>query len=125
MATILIIDDDPVILKLVKDTLSTRGYQVITAPDARLGLRIMLKEQPDLAILDYLMPDRDGLSLLKDIRAVPDLRLIPIIMLTGSTNPDVVSKAIQLGVTDFLAKPILIFQLLERVEKVLQKRKNN
>jgi CheY-like chemotaxis protein len=122
MATILVVDDDPVILKLVKETLLTRGYIVNTAPDARQGLNLMLKDPPDLAILDYIMPDRDGLSLLKDIRAVPDLRLIPIIILTSSTNPEVVSKAIQLGVTDFLAKPILVFQLLERVEKNLQKR---
>ncbi|MCE1253185.1 MAG: response regulator, partial [Anaerolineae bacterium] len=85
------------------------------------GLIITLKEQPDLVILDFNMPDRDGLSLLKDIRAVPDLRQIPIIMLTASANPDIVSKAIQLGVTDFLAKPVMIYQLLERVEKVVER----
>lgn len=121
MATILVVDDDPVILRLVKETLTTHGYIILTAGDARQGLIVMLKEQPDLAILDYHMPDRDGLSLLKDIRAVPDLRQTPIIMLTASANPDVVAKAIQLGVTDFLAKPIMIYQLLERVKKVVEK----
>ena len=123
MAIIMVVDDDPVILQMVKATLLTRGYVVNVASDARQGLVLALKEKPDLAIIDYLMPDRDGLSMLKDMRAVFDLRQMPVIMLTASANPDVVKQAIQLGVTDFIAKPVLIYQLLERVEKVLQQHK--
>jgi DNA-binding response OmpR family regulator len=121
MAKILVVDDDPTILELIKVTLKVKGYTVFTANEARLGLNTMLKEQPDLAIIDYLMPGRDGLSLLKDIRSIPEYKNIPIIMLTGSGAPGVVSKAIKFGVTDFMVKPFKVLLLLKRVEQNLAK----
>jgi two-component system, OmpR family, alkaline phosphatase synthesis response regulator PhoP len=115
MAKILVVDDDPTILELIKVTLKIKGHIVFAANEARLGLNILLKEQPDLAIIDYMMPDRDGLSLLKDIRSIPEFRNTPIIMLTGNGEPDVVAKAIQYGVTYFVVKPFKILVLLKRV----------
>jgi two-component system, OmpR family, alkaline phosphatase synthesis response regulator PhoP len=120
MAKILVVDDDPTIVELIKVTLKVKGYTVLTANGARLGLNIMLKEQPDMAIIDYMMADRDGLSLLKDIRSIPEFKNTPIIMLTGSGVPDVVSKAIQYGVTDFVVKPFKVLMLLKRVEQNLK-----
>jgi len=119
MAKILVVDDDPTILELIKVTLKVKGHTVYTANEARLGLNIMLKEQPDIAIIDYLMPDRDGLSLLKDIRSIPEFKNTPVIMLTASGIPDVVSKAIQYGVTDFVVKPFKVLNLIKRVEQNL------
>jgi two-component system alkaline phosphatase synthesis response regulator PhoP len=121
MAKILVVDDDPSILELIKVTLKVKGYTVFVANEARLGLNIMLKELPDLAIIDYMMPDRDGLSLLKDIRTIPEFKNTPIIMLTGSREPEVVAKAILYGVSDFVVKPFKVLGLLKRVEKGLEK----
>ena len=121
MAKILVVDDDPTILELIKVTLKIKGHLVFVANEPRYGLKLMLKEQPDLAIIDYMMPDRDGLSLLKDIRSITEFKNTPIIMLTGSGVPNVVSKAIQYGVTDFMVKPFRVLELLKRVEKRLKK----
>ena len=120
MSKILVIDDDPTILELIRATLKVKGFTVFTATEARQGLKAMLKEQPDLAIIDYMMPGRDGLSLLKDIRTLPDFKNMPIIMLTGSGAPNTVGKAIEYGVTDFVVKPVKILFLLKRIDLALK-----
>jgi DNA-binding response OmpR family regulator len=66
-----------------------------------------------------MMPQKDGLALLADIRALPELKEVPVIMMTGVSEQDVVAKAIQLGVTDFMVKPFYPPRLLERVQKHL------
>jgi len=66
-----------------------------------------------------MMPQKDGLVLLADIRASPELEQVPVIMMTGVSEQDVVAKAIQLGVTDFMVKPFYPPRLLERVQKYL------
>ena len=119
MAKILVIDDDPSIVELIKTVLKIKGHKVFVGRNAQQGLRLMLKEEPDVAIIDYMMPGRDGLKLLNDIRSVQELKLVPIIMLTGNGEPEVVSKAIQLGITDFVKKPVKIQALLERLDKIL------
>jgi DNA-binding response OmpR family regulator len=121
MATheILIIDDDPVISQIAERILEKRGYAVRMAGDARKGLALALSYPPDLIVLDYMMPQKDGLSLLADIRALPELHEVPVIMMTGVGEQDVVAKAIQLGVTDFMVKPFYPPRLLERVQKHL------
>ena len=116
---ILIIDDDPVVSQLSQRILEKRGYAVRVAADARKGLALALSYPPDLIVLDYMMPVKDGLSLLADIRAMPELKDVPVIMMTGVSEQDVVAKAIHLGVTDFMVKPFLPPRLLERVQKHL------
>ena len=121
MATyeILIIDDDPVITQIAQRILEKKGYGVRVAMDARKGLASALSYPPNLIVLDYMMPQKDGLSLLADIRALPELKDVPVIMMTGVSEQDIVAKAIQLGVTDFMAKPFYPPRLLERVTKHL------
>lgn len=116
---ILIIDDDAVITQLAQRILEKRGYGVRVAADPRRGLALALTYPPDLIVLDYMMPQKDGLTLLADIRALPELKDVPVIMMTGVSAQDVVAKAIQLGVTDFMAKPFYPPRLLERVMKHL------
>jgi DNA-binding response OmpR family regulator len=116
---ILLIDDDPVISQIAQRILEKKGYAVRVAADARKGLALALSYPPDLIVLDYMMPQKDGLSLLADIRALPELKEVPVIMMTGVSEQDVVSKAIQLGVTDFMVKPFYPPRLLERVQKHL------
>ena len=116
---ILIIDDDREILRLTELALRSKGYEVRSSNDARHGLIMALSETPDLIMLDYMMPERDGLSILKDIRQVPELENIPVIMFTASSNPEVVTGAIHQHVNDFLVKPFSIQTLFERVGKLL------
>ena len=119
LPVILIIDDDKEIIKLAEFVLKAKGYKVEAAFDARQGMALAFSSTPDLILLDHCLPGRDGLSLLKDIRALPDLERVPVIMLTGSSDPEVVSHAIQQRVNDFIVKPFDINMLVERVEKLL------
>ncbi len=121
MATyeVLLVDDDPIITQIIQRLLEKKGYMVRVAMDARKGLALALSYPPDLIVLDYMMPQKDGLALLADIRALPELKEVPVIMMTGVSEQDIVAKAIQLGVTDFLAKPFYPPRLAERVAKYL------
>ena len=116
---ILAIDDEKIYLNIIEAALAAKGYQVYTASNAQEGLVEALKEAPDLILLDYMMIDRNGLDLLKDFRAVPELRNVPVVMVTASGDREVVRKAIALGVTDFLVKPFDIDTLISRVRKSL------
>jgi DNA-binding response OmpR family regulator len=116
---ILIIDDDHEIVKLAEFVLRSKGYKIEIAYDARQGMALAFSSPPDLTLLDHRLPGRDGLSLLKDIRALPDLERVPVIMLTGSSDPNVVSHAIQQRVNDFIVKPFDINMLIERVVRLV------
>jgi DNA-binding response OmpR family regulator len=116
---VLIIDDDREIVQLVEITLSGLGYDVQVAYDSRQGLAHAFNSNPDLILLDFHLPGKDGLNLLKDIRAVPEMETIPVIMITGIGDSTIVTQAIQNKVTDFLIKPFTIDLLAERVAKWL------
>ena len=116
---VLIIDDDPDIVNLAEIVLTDQGYKVQTALNGRQGMVAAFTSPPDLILMDVNMPGRDGLTLLKDIRSQPDMANLPVIMLTGSSRPEVVSSAIHSKVNDFLLKPFDLDTLVERVTKWL------
>ncbi len=116
---ILTIDDDEDIARLAKIALSGKGYQVRTATDARHGLVMAMSDPPDLILLDYVMPGWDGMDFLNDLRALPELQQIPVIMITCLGTPDVVSEARQKQVVDFIVKPYDVSLLIERVSKIV------
>lgn len=114
---ILVIDDDPTITRIVKLTLRNRGYEVNTAEDTHSGLKELFQETIDLLMLDYMLPDQNGLSFLKDIRAEPELKKLPVIMMTTISSGDVVQAARILGANDFITKPFDLNTLVEKVAK--------
>jgi DNA-binding response OmpR family regulator len=118
--SILVIDDDQDIAQLADIALSERGYHVRTAYDARHGLNMALSYPPNLILLDQGLPDKEGLSVLADIRASDELRKVPVIMISDSGMKNVVAQAIQLGVNDFLVKPFDINILVERAVRLLR-----
>ncbi|MCE1254410.1 MAG: response regulator [Anaerolineae bacterium] len=122
---ILVIDDDREIATLIQITLEARGYRVKTAYDALHGMGMICTESPALILLDQKLPKKQGLELLKDIRAMPELGGIPIIMMTGSGQPEVVSQAIRQRITDFIIKPFDLDLLVERVAKWFPPPSNN
>ncbi|NMB55894.1 MAG: response regulator [Leptolinea sp.] len=115
---ILVIDDDPTIARIVRLTLHSKGYDVVVAEDTHQGLKDLFQETTDLILLDYMLPEQNGLAFLKDIRAEPELSHIPVIMLTTTGLSEVVQAARLLGANDFLTKPFDLNTLIERVSRL-------
>ncbi|MEE9149207.1 MAG: response regulator, partial [Candidatus Tectomicrobia bacterium] len=109
LSTVLIVDDDPVMVLLVQSTLQDEGVRVLTAPDGETALRLARQEHPAMMLLDFILPGLDGLGVCRMLRAEADPRLcdMPIVMLTGEKlqETDLV-EAFAAGVTDYLTKPI-------------------
>jgi DNA-binding response OmpR family regulator len=114
---ILVIDDDREIATLIQFTLEAHGYRVKIAYDGLHGMGMICTETPSLILLDHRLPKKQGLELLKDIRSMPELERVPIIMMTGSSQPELVSQAIHQRVNDFIIKPFDIALLVDRVAK--------
>ena len=104
MEKILIIDDNKLIRKVLKETLIRIGYNTVEAGDGETGLRLVRSENPGLVITDYEMPGVNGLEVLSDIRKFN--ATIPVILLTAFGHVVLTIKSIQLGAFDFLEKPV-------------------
>ena len=118
MASILLIEDDADIRRLVADTLASEGHQVATASVALRGLELVVESRPDLVILDLGLPDLDGGELLRMIRAVS---VVPIIVATARGGDTDVVATLDAGADDYLVKPFSVSQLEARVRAVLRR----
>jgi DNA-binding response OmpR family regulator len=126
---ILVVDDDPDIQEAISAVLEAHAHQVITARDGEEGLSKLKEERPDLMILDLLMPRMDGFAVLKELQDPRRSKYsnIPVLILT-SVREDVsrrryeLETGLELNVDDYVEKPIDPHTLVERVEKLLQKR---
>lgn len=120
MPRILIVDDESVNIKVTRKYLETAGYtDFLTTSDATKALPLILGEQPDIVLLDIVMPEISGLEILEAIRENPTLHNLPVVILTASTERDIKFRALQLGATDFLAKPVDPSELTLRVKNIL------
>ena len=118
--TILMVDDEPTTLEVMDIFLRAAGLtQILRTDDARQVIGMMEASRPDLVLLNQMMPHLDGAELLTAIRSHPALREVPVIVVTGSTDPDVKRRALARGATDFLAKPIDPSELTLRVRNTL------
>ena len=118
--TILIIEDDPVLLRGLKDNFETQGYLVRTAKDGQKGLDALLAEPPDLLLLDLMLPKVNGYEI---CRAARSRQLdMPIIMLTAKGQEDDIVRGLELGADDYVTKPFSIRELLARVKAFLRRR---
>jgi DNA-binding response OmpR family regulator len=118
MATVLIVDDEPKITRLVRDYLESSGFGVITAADGRAALMRARKERPDLVILDLGLPGLDGLDVTRSLRRDGDL---PIIMLTARDDETDKLIGLELGADDYVTKPFSPRELVARVRAVLRR----
>ena len=116
--TVLIVDDSEIARTVLKAMLQNQGAQVIEAENGTLGLEQVKAHGASLSliIVDYLMPDLNGLTFVETIRQQPDLREIPVIMLSGVSERDIVLRMFKAGITDYLVKPFLKEELLARLE---------
>ena len=120
---ILIIDDDIGFRDLLRIHLSAAGYQVQVAEDGVTGGRALLEQPPDLIVSDVNMPFLDGFELLSLMRSDAGTASIPVILLSGRSDGDTMAKAVDLGASDFLTKPVTRDQLLESIEACLARAK--
>jgi len=121
LANLLVIDDDLGLLDLMRVHLKAAGHAVRTAADAADGIRSILNDPPDLILSDVAMPYLDGMELLRALRSDTLTTNIPVIFLTGRQDDDTLAQAQQLGVDDFLTKPIQAEDLLSSIDKVLKR----
>jgi len=116
---ILVVDDNPVIVKLLKHFLETEGYLVATAGDGLEGLKMTATERPSLIITDMLMPKMDGITFIKKLKSQMSTRFIPVIMLTAKDDVKSEVEVIDAGADDYLTKPVVPERLLARIGRVL------
>ena len=116
---ILIVDDNIVILKVLRGILESSGYTVISAADGKEALKAVHLEKPDLIITDYMMPEMDGKELIQKLKAQLATRYIPIIMLTSKDEVDSEVEVIDAGADDYLVKPANPKRLLARIKRLL------
>ncbi len=117
--TILIVDDDPVIIKFIAANLKARGFAVVSAEDGEGAMRALEQHLPDLVILDIMMPGIDGVEVCQRIR---EWSKVPIIMLTAKNELNDKVELLNLGADDYITKPFGIEELLARVRAVLRRK---
>ena len=122
MPNILIADDDPILVELVKFRLEGAGYETIVASDGEEAIQAIKSNRPDLVVLDSMMPVIPGQEVLRMIKSDPDTKDIPIVMLTARKGETDVVAAIRSGPADYLTKPFIPQELLVRIEKLLPER---
>jgi len=118
---LLIVEDDPDILKLLQTTLKFRGYRVVSARNGREGLDSVRKERPAIVIADIMMPKLDGFGLVHRLRLNPETRDIPVIFITATyVTPEDKDFALSIGATRFLQKPVDLDEFLKNISELLQ-----
>jgi len=119
--TILVADDDKDIIDLVEFNLSREGFSVLVAEDGWKALETAKKKRPDVVILDWMMPEVDGLEVCRRLKQDPDTERIPIIMLTAKSDTLDKVLGLEMGADDYLTKPFHVRELLARVRALLRR----
>ena len=117
---VLVVDDTPANVKLLADLLKVKGYEVATAANGDEGLAKVASEQPDIVLLDIMMPGKSGYDVCRTIRANPDTALLPVVLVTSLDPNQERVKGMEAGADDFLQKPINQQELFARVKSLLR-----
>ena len=120
---ILVVDDEPNIVQTLQDRLEMNEYIVVTASNGKEGLNTALKENPDIILLDVIMPIMDGHEMLEALRRNPDGKDIAVIMLTARNQTNDIERANVCGIEDYIVKPFDLSKLLEKIESIVESRK--
>ena len=116
---VLLVDDNEITLKLVSNILGSEGYRIITGNNGIEALKLALQEKPDLIVTDYLMPEMDGMMLIKELKSQLATRYIPVMMLTSKDDVDSEVSVIGAGADDYLIKPVNPKTFLARANRLL------
>jgi DNA-binding response OmpR family regulator len=115
---LLYVEDEVFLGKIVKESLESRGYQVIMEADGNKVLTVFKQQQPDVCLLDVMLPNKDGFTLAEEIRTISPQ--IPIIFLTAKTQTEDLVKGFKTGGNDYIRKPFSMEELIVRIENVLR-----
>ena len=116
--TVLVVDDEPMLRNLLSRLLRMEGYEVIEAPDGKVALEMVSDHDPDLVLLDVMMPERDGLDVLGDLRQTSD---IPVILVSALGEEADRVLGLKMGADDYVVKPFSAAELSARIESVLRR----
>jgi len=122
MATILVVDDEPSLRRLLRTALERAGYGVLEAADGPQALLLARAEQPALILLDVALPGLSGLEVCRRLRAEPANSRTPVLLISGVLPPNEATKLAEAGASGWLTKPFTPATLLERVEALLTAR---
>ena len=116
---VLVLDDDPLMLRFVRDALAAAGWTALPTGDPEQLGRLIEAERPDLVLLDLVLPGTDGIDLMQRI---PELAELPVIFISGYGNDETIAKALELGAADYIVKPFSPTELVARVRAALRRR---
>ena len=116
---VLVLDDDPLMLRFVRDAIAAAGWTALSTGDPRELERLIDVERPDLVLLDLVLPGIDGIDLMKRI---PELAELPVIFISGYGNDETIARALELGATDYIVKPFSPTELVARIRAALRRR---
>jgi len=124
MKTIVVVDNDDLLVESLTDLLEREGYRVASANNCKDGLACLVSENPDLVLTDFMMPVADGLELIREVRALREFESLPVVMMSASHQAGALltrSRAGPLGVSSFLSKPFELEELLDVIERLIGK----
>ena len=122
--TIMVVDDNPDIITIVKTILEGKGYNVLSASSGKELLSLLNNQKPDLIILDIMMPEMDGLEVLGRLKGVTETASIPVILLTAKVQYEDVLGGYKLGADYYITKPFTSTQLVNGINLLLGESKN-
>jgi DNA-binding response OmpR family regulator len=122
---IMIVDDNPGVLKLLGIMLERDGYSVLTAENGYKALELLESSIPDLFIIDVMMPDMDGIELCRQVRACSNTAQTPVVILSELGDSDSIDKALRAGADDYITKPILHYDLRTKLRSALSVKTND
>ena len=119
MARILIVEDEPDVLLLLENRVRGAGHDVVSATNGEDGLTLVATEKPDLVVLDWMMPRRDGIDVCEEIRASDPEHAIKVLMLTARSQQSDVDRAMAAGADDYIVKPFSSRDLIDRINALI------
>jgi len=119
--TVLVVDDEPDIVKLVEISLKLSNFDVITALSGPMALEILKTKRPDLVLLDIMMPEMSGYEVCQKIKSDPNTRDLPVVMLTAKGQKGDAEKGLDVGADDYIIKPFDPYDLGEQITRILSK----
>jgi DNA-binding response OmpR family regulator len=120
-ATVLVVEDDPVILRLLEVNFELEGFSVLLAHDGAEGIEMARAHLPDVIVSDIMMPHTSGLELLASLKGDPDTKGIPIILLSAKAQTSDLKVGLDAGADDYVTKPFEPLDLVERVNALLSR----
>lgn len=122
MTKILMVDDDKLVTDLLEKLLKADGYQTVTVNDSSQAIEVAKTENPDLVLLDLMMPQPDGFRVCRMLREIPQFKKLPIIIVTALDDSDSRAVAFGAGANDYLTKPFHPDELSEKIIAALEER---